>query len=268
MDGICRGNVMLARAFIALPMFWLTLQSAARPLASCGMSITRPTECAADLDRVSKLVLDRTNAVREKEGRRMLKSSPELCAAAQQFADFMARTDKYSHDADGKQPAERAKSKGYDYCIISENIAYEYKSAGFETDELARTLLEGWKRSEPHLKNMLDPDVLEAGMGVARSEKSGKYYAVQMFGRPKSAMIEFSIVNETETSVEYMLAGEKYTVPARTSRTHGQCRSDELRFTFPNSQARPVSFRPARDEKFFIKKEQDEFRVSKGAPDE
>jgi hypothetical protein len=34
---------------------------------------------------------------------------------------------------------------------------------------------------------MLDPDVREIGVGVARSNKTGRYYAVEDFGRPLSA---------------------------------------------------------------------------------
>jgi hypothetical protein len=222
------------------------------------------TPAAPQLDQVAKLLLDGTNGFREKEGRLAVTSNQQLASAARAFAAFMARTDKYGHDADGKQPADRAKAQGYAYCIISENIAYEFNSAGLETEDLARTLLEGWKKSEGHRKNMLDPDVLEAGMGVARSEKSGKYYAVQMFGRPKSAMIDFSIANETDSPVDYELAGQKYTVPARTSRTHGQCRSDDLKFTWKEDEGASAMFRPANGDRFIIRKEQSKFSVSKG----
>jgi uncharacterized protein YkwD len=48
--------------------------------------------------------------------------SPQLMEAAQDFAKFMASTDKYGHIA-GSRPAAWAKQHGYNYCIISENIA-------------------------------------------------------------------------------------------------------------------------------------------------
>ncbi len=239
----------------------LVLQVATPARAAQGQS-----EAKADLERVGKLLLEGPNLFRQKEGREPVKGNPELTSAAKEFAGFMARTDKYGHEADGRQPSDRAKAQGYDYCVISENIAYEFNSAGFQTEELARAFLVGWKNSEGHRKNMLDSDVLEAGMGVARSEKSGKYYAVQMFGRPKSAMIEFSIVNETESPVEYELAGEKFTVPARTTRTHGQCRAVELTFPFPQGQAKDTTFRPGRGERFVIRQEQGQLQVSKQGP--
>ena len=40
-----------------------------------------------------------------------------------------------------------------------------------------------------------DPDVTETGVAVARSEKTGYYYGVQMFGRPKSAAVVFKVEN-------------------------------------------------------------------------
>ena len=140
---------------------------------------------------VTRLIMEGTNEFRKEEGRAELKSQPQLVATARDFADFLARTDKFSHEADGSDPSERAKKHDYDPCIVAENIAYEYNSAGFESDELARRFIEGWKKSPGHRKNMLDPDLLEAGMAVAQSKESGKYYAVQVFGRPRSAAIEF-----------------------------------------------------------------------------
>ena len=46
---------------------------------------------------------------------------------------------------------------------------------------------------------MLDADATETGISVARSEHTGYYYAVQMFGRPKSDAIEFQISNRSST---------------------------------------------------------------------
>jgi hypothetical protein len=57
------------------------------------------------------------------EGRRKVALSPQLMEAAQDLAKFMASTDKYGHIAGGSRPAARAKQHGYNYCIISENIA-------------------------------------------------------------------------------------------------------------------------------------------------
>ena len=64
-----------------------------------------------------------TNAFRRQEESQP-GPAPQLASAARYFADFMARTGKFGHSADGSEPAARAKRFGYEYCIVSENIAY------------------------------------------------------------------------------------------------------------------------------------------------
>ncbi len=155
-----------------------------RPLAS---SMRTSGDKAPDLDKTTKLLVEGTNAFRKEEHRAELKTNSRLAETAHEFAAFMASTDKYGHDADGSQPADRVKKHGYEYCKVAENIAYEFNSAGFTAEDLSRGFLEGWKKSPGHRANMLDPELMEVGMAVAHSEQSDKYYAVQVFGRPRSA---------------------------------------------------------------------------------
>jgi hypothetical protein len=156
--------------------------------------------------------------------------------AAQDFANFMASTDQYGHTADGSTPADRAKQHGYNPCIISENIAYQYRTSGFTSEELAREFVQGWQESAEHRKNMLNPAVTETGVGVARSEQTGYYYAVQMFGRSQTAMIEFQITNRTDTPISYALDGQTFPLPPRSMRTHQQCQAAEITFRWPGKQ--------------------------------
>jgi len=139
-----------------------------------------------DLSGAEKLIVDATNAFRREEGLGAVKSDSALAHAARDFAEFMAHTGRYGHTADGRNPGDRATGNGYGYCLVAENIAYQYNSAGFRTAELARGFVDGWKRSPGHRKNMLDPAATDTAVAVARSATSGYYYAVQMFGRPKS----------------------------------------------------------------------------------
>lgn len=156
--------------------------------------------------------------------------------AARYFAEYMARTGQFSHDADGMVPATRAQKHGYDYCIVSENIANRYSSGGATTRDLAQGFVEGWKKSSGHRKNMLDPDVTETGAAVARGVKPGDYYAVQMFGRPSSRAIKFSIANQTNVAIRYRIESRIYSLAPRQTRTHAHCRSEELRFDWPHGQ--------------------------------
>src|SRR5438045_3452009 len=84
-----------------------------------------------ELSAVEKQVVTETNAFRRQESRGELKVNPELSKAARYFADFMAKTDKFSHTADGQEPWDRAKKYGYDYCLVEENIAYEFNPEAF-----------------------------------------------------------------------------------------------------------------------------------------
>src|SRR5262249_17679704 len=134
-----------------------------------------------DISEAVDVIVRRTNEFRKKEGHQDVKVDAKLADTARYFAEYMARTDEYGHSADGSRAGDRAKKHGYQYCVIAENIAYEYSSAGFSTAELAKKFFEGWKNSSEHRKNMSDPDITGTGVAIARSEKSGYYYAVQLF---------------------------------------------------------------------------------------
>jgi uncharacterized protein YkwD len=187
-----------------------------------------------DLEAVARYIVDKTNEFREQEGRPRVAVNDRLAATARDFADYMARTGRYGHTADGNQPADRAAKHGYDYCVIAENIAYAFNSDGFTTEELGRNFVEGWKNSPGHRRNMLDPDVTETGAAVARSEKTGYYYAVQMFGRPKSLTLRFRLVNESSMPVTYRIAGQTFSLPPKYIRIHEQCRPTEVTFDLPS----------------------------------
>jgi uncharacterized protein YkwD len=138
-----------------------------------------------DLDEASRLVVDGTNTLRVAEGRPRLIVNESLSRAARQFAKYMADTDQYGHEADGRTLAQRVAVEKISWCALAENIAYQYVSTGFTTEDLARSLVDGWIDSPGHHRNMVDPDVTEIGVGIARSARSGRYYAVQDFARPK-----------------------------------------------------------------------------------
>jgi hypothetical protein len=218
-------------------------------------------EESPDLDVVARIIFEQTNRFRADEGRAELKQNAQLAASARDLADFMARTDKYGHDADGSQPTERVKKHGYQYCLVAENIAYYVRTSGFTSNELAGVLVEGWKKSPLHRKNMLDADAIEIGIAVAHSTKSGKYYAVQVLGRPSSAAIEFKIDNQSNAEVKYQIGDESISIPPRLVRTHRQCRSDELKFLLNDATGGSQVFRPVSSDRFVIAEKQGKLEV-------
>jgi len=194
-----------------------------------------------DLEAVSRSIIDKTNEFREREGRPRVGVNDRLADSVREFSQYMARTGRYGHAADGHQPADRAASHGYEYCLISENIAYAVSSDGFTTEELVNDFVKGWKNSPGHRRNMLDPDVTEIGVAVARSEKTGHYFAVQMFGRPKSLTLRFKLANESGVSVKYRVGDETFSLEPRYIRSHELCRPAEVTIELPAEGKKTVT---------------------------
>lgn len=202
--------------------------------------IASPTRAAdIDLDRVARQIVDRTNAFRREQHRSPLAVNDKLMATAREFAGWMASTDMYGHEADGRQPWARAKAHGYEYCEVAENIAYAWRSDGFTADELVNEFVQGWEKSPEHRRNMLDPDLTEIGVAVARSADTGLYYAVQDFGRPRSLRIEFRIASRTGSIVHYKVGDKDYSLPPNVVMTHEVCRPTDV--TLGTTKVRPAN---------------------------
>jgi hypothetical protein len=184
-----------------------------------------PLGAAADFEGdVVRLLVQRTNELRAQSGWKPVATEPRLTAAAARFARFMAETDRYGHEVDGRQPAERAQAQGYDHCLTAENIAFASSTRGFQANDLAQRLFDGWVHSPPHRRNLLDGDMTHVGMAVAQSARSGKHYAVQLFGRPRALVVRFTLANRSRDSVQYELAGESFDLKPGIVRTHERCR--------------------------------------------
>jgi uncharacterized protein YkwD len=231
-----RGEVMMYQWLtLLLALGWVLLPRA----ASAQAAETRTAgDQSPDLANVVERLISYTNAFRQQEGRPSVAPNPQLTATAQDFATLMARTGQLSHTANGQTPEVRAKAHGYDPCLIAENIAYQHNPAGFTTEALAEGFFEGWQDSPDHRKNMLDPAVTETGVGVAQSEQTGAYYAVQLFGRPMSQQIEFQITNTANVAIPYTIDGQTMSLPPQATHTHQQCRPPEVTFHWPGTQER------------------------------
>jgi uncharacterized protein YkwD len=189
----------------------------------------------ADAAKATELVVERTNAYRKEKKLEPVQVDKHLTAAAEYFAKFMADSGQYGHEADGKKPAERAADHGYDYCMVLENIAYQYSSDGYDTEPLAEQFMQGWINSRGHRENLENPHVVHIGVAIVRDEV-GRYYAVQKFGRPEEMMLTFSIMNEAGVEVAYTLDEEKFTLAPRHGRKHTMCITPKLRFTWEGAR--------------------------------
>lgn len=208
---------------------------AALAAVSSPVSTARSVDAGAAAERI----VAQTNAFRTANQRRPVTSSAALTAAAQRFAEFMAGTDEYGHEADGRKPAARAAAQGYAYCLVAENIAYQFSSSGFASDDLAERIFEGWEESPGHRRNMVLPQVTDIGVGLAQSARTRRWYAVQMFGQPKSESTRFQIANRADAAIRYELDDEAFTLAPRVTRTHNGCFRGPLRLLWPDGAASP-----------------------------
>lgn len=209
-----------------------------RPLSACAgalgvvLALSAAQAARADSDtEVARALLQRTNELRAASGWKPVVGEPRLVAAAARFARYMAESDRYGHEVDGRQPTERVMAQGYDPCLTAENIAFASSARGFQAGELAQRIFDGWVQSPPHRRNLLDGDMTEVGIASAQSARSGRHYAVQLFGRPKSQAVRITLTNRSRDTVQYELGGEIYELKPKVVRTHERCRRALLALT-------------------------------------
>lgn len=164
-------------------------------LAACAPAPQRPAPTApqpapakppvsAKIGPSEQKVIDQTNAFRRRNALGALEPDARLMRIAQAHAANMARqdrfgdTDRNGHVLDGRNVEYRIQAGGYEFARVAENVGYQLN----RPDPVA-SMMQGWKDSPGHRRNMLLPDVVEIGVGAAQG-KSGRWYFVQLFGRP------------------------------------------------------------------------------------
>jgi hypothetical protein len=184
-----------------------------------------------DLPQTEIAIVEMTNAFRKENRLGEVKPNAALTAAARAFAEYLARTGGFAHEADGREPAARATAQGYRYCLVAENLALNLDSRGFETRQLAGDVLKGWKESPGHRANLLQAAATEIGVAVARSpDRNPKFISVQLFGRPEALKVTFRIENRSGETVHYRLGSDAQDLPPRTIVTHTDCGMEPLGF--------------------------------------
>jgi len=138
----------------------------------------RETADLRERERVRREMLASVNAARKQARLRPLTANTLLDKAAQRHAEDMLKRGYFAHKSPaGTTVRERARSAGYEWHSIGENIAYGQTSV----DEVMET----WLNSPGHRKNILTPGFTELGVGIAMGlGPDGKYqvYWVQNFG--------------------------------------------------------------------------------------
>ena len=138
-----------------------------------------------DVDEISQLIFEKTNALRLAKGKTPFKPLDSLNRMAQYHSDNMVAKAFYSHvDPEGLNPVSRAEKLGIQawrrvgntFIGIAENIAqvpwFENVSTCGDTrsaEALAECMVEGWKNSPPHYKNIMG-DYIYLGVGIQFDE--------------------------------------------------------------------------------------------------
>lgn len=183
-----------------------------------------------DLPAVETAIVEMTNIFRRSQRLTELRRNRLLDQAARRYASFLAKSGRFSHEADGRSHGDRIASTGYKYCQASENLALHMDSRGFQARALARAAIEGWKNSPGHRKNLVAPYVTEIGVGVAKATGIHKYLSVQLFGRPSAFQFRFKVMNGTPATITYRYEGRSTKLAASVVVTHTVCRPGELSF--------------------------------------
>lgn len=205
-----------------------------------------------DLPQTEVAIVELTNAFRKASTLQEVKANQALTAAARVFAAYLAKTGKFAHEADGRKPEDRAQAQGYRYCLVAENLAWNLNSRGFESAQLAREVVEGWKASPGHRENLLLGDATEIGVAVVRvPDRNPKFLSVQLFGRPESLKVTFSIQNQSGKAVSYTLGTEIEVLQPREMVTHTDC--DARSLSIDKTGKAPARFDPRDGDRFVIR---------------
>lgn len=205
-----------------------------------------------DLPQTEVAIVALTNAFRKAGALQEVKPNPALTAAARAFAAYLAKTGKFAHEADGRKPEDRAQAAGYQYCLVAENLAWNLNSRGFESAQLAREVVEGWKESPGHRENLLLRSATEIGVAVVRvPDRNPKFLSVQLFGRPESLKVTFSIQNQSGKAVHYTLGTETEVLQPRETVTHTDC--DARPLSVDKGDKAPPRFDPRDGDRFVIR---------------
>ncbi len=139
-----------------------------------------------DLKIISRLIFEKTNAIRAEKGLLELIELDPLINLAQVHSENMVNHHFYSHiDHLGQNPIQRAEEfkvkawvrKGNHLSGIAENIAQipwheNVRDCGDTrtAESFAECMVSGWKNSPPHFKNILG-DYTHLGVGLCFDEK-------------------------------------------------------------------------------------------------
>lgn len=142
------------------------------------MSAQPPTPRPSDAELAAR-VLIAINEARVKNGFAPYALNPLLTQAAQAHSEYQMERREISHTGPGEMTAlDRVAETGYPFIRVNENIY----GGGMSSPEDA---VEWWLTAdELHNRNVLHPDMREAGIGAATSPEGWTYYTLDISSQP------------------------------------------------------------------------------------
>lgn len=203
-----------------------------------------------DVAMIETAIVEMTNTFRRRNNLGAVTPEAKLVNAARAYAAYLARTGKFAHDADGRQPSERVATAGYQYCYIAENLAVQPLAEGAGARDVARETVEGWINSKRHREGMLAPYATDTAVAVVRTADAvPRWVAVQLMGRPRALAYRFQVSNTTGDTVRYSFGDKVHELVPGNAFTHTTCLPSEVAF---EGAPAPHSRYQTRDGQLFV----------------
>ena len=182
-------------------LFLAALMLAPVAMADEGRPIGRVVQAVRPLHRHPTMfsMLQRNNRIRGRLGLRPHRINPQLTAAAQDHANYMARTGQFDHYANGG-PQARANRYGF-RGGVRENIAWNYGTVD--------QVFNGWTASSGHYASIVS-QTSDAGFGYAVG-RGGQTYWVGVYANPAQG----DAIGETEAQVYAAYQEERRAIAER-----------------------------------------------------
>jgi uncharacterized protein YkwD len=154
-------------------------------------------------------IIDQTNAYRQSKDLAPLSENETASRAAQAYANYLARTARGGHGADGRNPVQRLRAGGVKFCKFrGENWHMSWtRPARATSDAAMNAAMRFWKKSPGH-ERVLRSRSNEIGVGVAgyRHGNQWWYQEIQVF-------IDTSCLKGTQTTANIAAGAQDQTPP-------------------------------------------------------
>lgn len=140
-------------------------------------------------------IIEQTNQQRSLLHLEPLSDNRLLAKAAYKKAQDIFDSQKFQHNINGKKFSGWIREAGYDYSYAGENLAIDFAAA--------ESVIDAWKLSPLHYKNIINPHYAEIGVAVVegRFEGQNTILVVQIFGSPRPTASAAPAVNSSQAAI-------------------------------------------------------------------